>query len=607
MSRDSHNSEPSGWWTYRRLLVYVKAVWPAFLLSLLGFIVYALTQSAFASLMQYLPTAFSSMPTDSADLAGWELALNLDTPEGIRVFLPIALLLIVSLRGIGSYLGGYYITFVARNVVNQLRVDLFEHINLMPGSFFSQNNSSHLVSIITYNVEQVTSAASNAIKVVVREGLTVIALLAYIFYLNWKLSLLFLIVAPLIALIISFASSQFKKYSRRIQTSMGGITQVTTEAIRGFPVVRSFGGVDYENARFRERSGYALRQDLKLARVNEISTPVIQLLTFAAIAALFWLGLDPELRGGMSAGEFLTYITAASLVAKPLRQLSNINAGIQRGIAASESIFAILDQPVERNSGTRTLDAPRGHIECRNLSFRYQAEDAPVLQDINLIIEPGETVAVVGRSGAGKSTLASLIAGFTPPPAGCIFIDGIALEDIRLESLRRHIAVVNQHTVLFEASVADNIAYGELRGASDAAIQRAADDACASEFITQLPAGMATQVNEDANDLSGGQRQRLALARAFLKDARILVLDEATSALDAHSENLIQQALARITEDRTTLIIAHRLSTVEHADRIVVLEAGRVVELGTHAELVASNGAYADLYRQQFNDADTAD
>lgn len=607
MSPGDHGSNAtSGWRTYRRLLVYVKAVWPAFLLSLLGFMIYALTQSAFAGLMQYLPNAFSSMPSDRADLAAWEIALNLDTPEGIRIFLPTALLLIVSLRGIGSYLGGYYITFVARNVVNQLRVDLFRHINCMPGSFFSQNNSSQLVSIITYNVEQVTSAASNAIKVVVREGLTVVALLAYIFYLNWKLSLLFLVVAPLIALIIGFASSQFKKYSRRIQTSMGGITQVTTEAIRGFPIVRSFGGVDYENARFRDRSGYALKQDLKLARVNEISTPVIQFLTFAAIAALFWLGLDPELRGGMNAGEFLTYITAASLVAKPLRQLSNINAGIQRGIAASESIFAILDQPVEQNRGTRTLAAPKGRIECRHLTFRYQPQDALVLQDINLTIEPGETVALVGRSGAGKSTLASLIAGFAPPPAGCIFIDGIALEDIRLESLRRHVAVVNQHTVLFEASIADNIAYGELRGASDEAIQRAAGDAHANEFIAQLPDGMATQVNEDANDLSGGQRQRLALARAFLKDARILVLDEATSALDAHSEKLIQQALARITEDRTTLIIAHRLSTVEHADRIVVMEGGRIVETGSHAELIASNGAYADLYRQQFNETDAS-
>ena len=606
MSIKRHNYKRSDWRTYRRLLVYVKAVWPAFLLSLLGFFLYALTQSAFAGLMQYLPSAFSSIPTESRELASWELALNLDTPEGIRIFLPAALLLIVSLRGIGSYLGGYYITFVARNVVNKLRLELFQHINLMPGSFFREHNSSRLVSIITYNVEQVTSAASNAIKVVVREGLTIIALLAYIFYLNWKLSLLFLIIAPLIALTIGFASSQFKKYSRRIQTSMGGITQVTSEAIRGFPVVRSFGGVDYENARFRQRSGYALKQDLKLARVNEISTPIIQFLTFAAIAALFWLGLDPTLRGGMSAGEFLTYITAASLTAKPLRQLSNINAGIQRGIAASESIFEILDQPVERNTGTRTLDAIRGKIECRHLTFRYRPADVPVLEDINLLIEPGETVAIVGRSGTGKSTLASLVAGFTLPPARSIFIDGIAAEDIRLESLRRHIAVVTQYTVLFEASIADNIAYGELRGASDTAIRQAADDACASEFIEQLPAGLATQVNEDAHDLSGGQRQRLALARAFLKDAQILVLDEATSALDAHSENLIKKALSRITGSRTTLIIAHRLSTVEHADRIVVLEAGRIIETGTHTDLINRNGAYANLYWQQFTDVDAA-
>lgn len=589
----------SGWHTYGRLLVYVRAFWPAFALSIVGFVLYALSQSAFASLMQYLPGAFDSLPQDAAGLSDWERRLGLDTPAGTRRFLPLALLLIVALRGLGSYLGGYYITFVARNVVNRLRLDLFAHLQRLPASYLDQHNSSQLVSLVTFNVEQVTSAASNAIKVLIREGLTVVALLAYLLYLNWKLSLLFLAVAPLIGLIIRFASRQFKKYSQRIQHSMGDITQVTAEALRAYPVVRSFGGVDYENQRFAQRSTYALRQDLKLARVNEISTPVIQLLTFSAIAALFWLGLDPQLRAGMSAGEFLTFITAASLVAKPLRQLSNINAGIQRGIAAAESIFSVLDEPPESERGGRVLSQVRGEIACRNLSFNYPGASQPTLRDIDLSIPAGATVALVGRSGAGKSTLAGILAGLIPAPAGTVRLDDIPLEQIALGELRRQVAIVSQHTTLFEASIADNIAYGELRGASRERIAAAAREAHAMEFIAQLPAGLDTLVSEDASDLSGGQRQRLALARAFLKESAIIVLDEATSALDPESEQLIRQSLARIAGTRTTVVIAHRLSSVENADCIVVMDGGRIVERGRHLELLARDGAYAQLLRHQ--------
>lgn len=601
----SDSPPASGWQTYRRLLVYVKSYWPAFILSIVGFVLYALTQSAFAGLMQYLPGAFDSMASDSAKpLSAWEQFFNLGSPEGIRLFLPLALIAIVALRGVGSYLGGYYITLVARNVIHRLRQDLFAHINTLPGAFFDQHNSSHLVSTITFNVEQVTSAASNAIKTVIREGLTVVALLSYVFYLNWKLSLVFLLVGPPIGFIISLATKQFKKYSRRIQDSMGGITQVSSEAIKGYPVVRVFGGSDYEQQRFDAQSEQTRKQNMKLARVNEIATPFIQVLTFSAIALLFWFGLDPALKGSMDAGAFLAYITAASLVAKPLRQLTNVNAGIQRGIAAAESIFAVLDQVPEPDNGTRALARARGDIEFRNLTFSYTGSEQAVLRNINLSVQAGQTVALVGKSGSGKTTMASLLTRFQQSPPGQLLIDGHPIEEYSLSDLRANIAVVTQQTVLFQDSIANNIAYGELRGASMEAIAQAARSAYAMEFVERLPDGLKTQVGEDGADLSGGQRQRLALARAFLKQAPILILDEATSALDGASEHYVQQALQALTEQCTTIVIAHRLSTIEQADVIVVMDDGEIVERGDHQTLLANDGAYARLYHSQFERGD---
>lgn len=591
--------------TYLRLLAYLGPLWVAFAISLVGFMLYALSQSAFAGLMQYVPSAFDSGPMDSTRvLADWEASLGLDRPENIRNFLPLALVAIVTVRGVGSYLGGYYITFVARHVINRLRLDVFAHINRLPAAYLAERNSAELLSLITFNIEQVASAASNAIKVMVREGLTVVVLLAYLFYLNWKLSLLFVVLTPMIGGIINLASRQFKKYSRRIQDSMGGITRVASEAIRGFAVVRGFGGAESENRRFSERSNYALQQDLKLARVNEVSTPIIQWLTYSAIAALFWFGLDPSLRGSMDAGQFLTYITAASLVAKPLRQLTNINAGIQRGIAAAESVFEVLDQVPERDAGEDPPGRLRGSYELKGLTFRYPGADSDALKDINLHIEPGTRVAIVGRSGSGKTTLVNLLSGLLPAPPGQVFIDGLPLDQLRLSALRRQVAVVSQQTTLFAATVAENIAYGELSGASEAEIWEALEQANAREFVERLPGGLSTLLREAGEDFSGGQRQRLALARAFLKDAPILILDEATSAQDAESEALIEQALARIFVGRTVLVIAHRLSTVEQADHILVLDDGKLAEQGTHATLLNQGGIYARLYQQQLTTPD---
>lgn len=593
--------------TYRRLLGYLGPVTTAFLISMVGFILYALTQAAFAGLMQYLPAAFDGVAPAGLDKAAtglkdWEQALGLDEPENVRNFLPIALIVIVTLRGIGSYLGGYYITYVARHVVNRLRVDVFAHINRLPAGYLAQRNSAELLSLITFNIEQVAAAASTSIKIIVREGMTVIALLGYIFYLNWKLSLLFLVLAPAIGAIIGLTSRQFRKYSRRIQDSMGDITRVAAEAIRGFAVVRGYGGTDAETARFTDRSAYALKQDLKLARVNEISTPIIQWLTFSALAGLFWFGLDPALRGDMDAGTFLAYITAASLVAKPLRQLTQVNARIQRGIAAAESVFVILDEAPERATGELPTRPLRGAFELQNLHFRYPGAARDALADISLQVQAGETLALVGRSGSGKTTLASLLATLLPAPPGQLLLDGQAMESLQLAALRRDIAYVSQHTTLFAATVRENIAYGDLAGADDERIRAALDQANALGFIDALPQGLDTVLREEGDDFSGGQRQRLSLARAFLKDAPVLILDEATSAQDAESEGLIQQALARILEHRTAVIIAHRLSTVEQANRIAVLDDGRLVELGSHEELLERRGLYAQLYQQQLAD-----
>jgi subfamily B ATP-binding cassette protein MsbA len=514
---------------------------------------------------------------------------------------PLLIVLIAAWQGVGSFLGNYFLARVSMGVVHDLRVALFDSLLTLPDRYFDMHNSGHLISRITFNVTMVTGAATDAIKVVIREGLTVVFLFAYLLWMNWRLTLVMAALLPVIALLVVSASRKFRKQAKKIQVAMGDVTHVASEAIQGHRVVRSFGGEDYEQRRFREASSNNMSRQLRMVRTGSVYTPILQLLIYSAMGVLFFLVL--WLRGDASPGELVAYITAAGLLPKPIRQLSEVSSTIQKGVAAAESIFEQLDEPPEADAGTVSRERVGGRLEVRDLSFTYPGGERRVLDGVGFAIEPGQMVALVGRSGSGKSTLANLIPRFYHHKEGQILIDGTDVEDYVLRNLRRHVAVVTQLVTLFNDTVASNIAYGDLAGAPRADIERAAEAAFAREFIDRLPQGFDTLVGENGVLLSGGQRQRLAIARALLKDAPILILDEATSALDTESERHIQAALDRVMSGRTTLVIAHRLSTIERADIILVMDQGRIVERGTHAELLALNGHYARLHAMQFREA----
>lgn len=592
MSDDKRN-EPSaradkpqmtGWQVYKRLIMYIMPYIGVMGLSFLGYVIFAATTPATAAWL------------------GWTIDQVALRNADARIIAPILCVVIVLVRGIGGFLGHYALEHVANHVVHRLRCQIVDQLLTVPVRYYDQNSIGRLVSKVTYDVAQIKGAATNAITVIMREGLTVIGLLAYLFWVNWRLSLVFLLVAPCVAFVVHLATTRYRRYSRQMQDSMGDVTQITNESIKGQRVIRTFNASNYVSDRFTGASERNRRQNMKMVATESTATPLIQLLVAVAMAILIWFALSPELLAASTPGELVSFLTVAGMLAKPIRQLSGVNAVIQRGISAATSIFELVDTPPESDSGTHETSRARGLVEFRDVSFSYQ-DDELVLRNISLRAEPGMTIALVGRSGSGKSTLVSLLPRFYEFSSGEIRLDDVPLLDYKLANLREQIAIVTQDVVLFEGSVAENIAYGIRDQVSAEQIRAAADNAHVSEFAERLPDGFDSQVGDGGTLLSGGQRQRLAIARAFLKDAPVLILDEATSALDTESEQHIQQALNDLMRGRTTFVIAHRLSTIENADLIVVMDKGRIVESGSHGELMALDQHYARLHRMQFAEA----
>jgi subfamily B ATP-binding cassette protein MsbA len=576
------NKSKSSAQIYKRLITYVKPHRGLFAISIVGFLIYSSTQPLFASMMQQIIDTLQSKSREK------------------MYYLPLFFSGIVVIRGIGNYLGSYFLAKVSLNVIHILRCEIFAKYTELPTAHFDANNSGYMISRITHNVGEVAQATTAAVRTVVQEGLTALGLLGYLFYINWKLSLVFLGVVPIIALLVIYVGKRLRMLSKRIQESIGDMTYITSELVNGHRVVRSYGGEEYEKKRFVDSSLYNKGQSLKVIATSAINNQAMQLIIALALAILMYMALF--FMEQASAGSFVGYLTAAFLLPRPIRQLSDANSDIQRGIAAAESLFEVLDEPGELDEGDFQAASCKGALEFRNLTFQYPGANEPALIDITFKAEPGQTIALVGASGGGKSTLANLVSRFYTHNTGKILIDGIEINTYQLANLRKQIALVNQQVTLFNDSIANNIAYGALATATRAEITAAATGAYAMEFVEKLDLGLDTQIGENGVKLSGGQRQRLALARALLKDAPILILDEATSALDTESERYIQAALQKVMRNRTTLVIAHRLSTIENADMILVIDHGRIVERGSHQELIEKNGAYSRLYHMQFND-----
>ena len=593
---------------YGRLLTYAFAYKWSLFLSFLGYVVYSLGNVLLADLTQFLLDSLGGQPMAGlgfvSQASQWIWPPGDKTPtDYARIAVPVAAVVLSLGRALGFFAGSYFMNKVARSVVHVLRTQLFDVLVRAPKAHIDKFSTGELLSKVTFNVEQVSGAASDALKTMLREGLTIIALVSYMLYLNWELTAVFFVVAPAIGLVVHVVGKHFRRYSKRIQNSMGSVTEVTAESLSGLDDVRIYGATEQISERFESVSLFNKQQSLKLAFVQAVSTPIIQTLLALALGALFWFALDPAVLKEFSAGSLVAFITAAAQLGKPIRTLSNIQSIIQRGLAAAEDIFEQLDTELEQNTGGSTLGEVSGRVEFHNIAFRYPGAQSDAISDVSFAIEAGQTVAVVGRSGSGKSTLVKLLARFYTPTEGQITLDGQDIQGIELTNYREHLAFVPQAINLFSDTVAGNIALGSMSDSSREAVIDAAKQAQADGFVSELESDYDTLIGEQGVGLSGGQQQRVAIARALLKAAPVLILDEATSALDNESESLIQTALDASRAGRTTFVVAHRLSTIESADTVLVMDEGRVVAAGSHSSLLEQEPIYRSLHQQGFNDA----
>ena len=567
---------------YLRLLSYLKPFWGIGLLVLLGFGINAATEVSVAKLLERIIEAIQ----------------NKD--QSFTTLFPLLVVLLMFFRGLGLFMGGYFTAVISRNLIFNIRQQVFAKLMRLPSQYYLDNSSGHITAKIMYNVEQLTAASSESLKTIVQQGLITIALLGYLLYTNWRLTLCILIFGPIIGLIIRKASKRMRKLSMQVQSTMGDVNHVVQETVQGNLVVKGFAGQDYEQKRFYESSMENLRRGLKMVVVQQLNSPIVQLIMSIALSIVMYIALRPEILQDTTAGEFVAYITAAGMLSKPIKTLTDVNEKLQRGMAAAYSVFELLDMPEEVNNGT-LKPALKGDVEFKNVNLIY-ADGHHAIHDFNLKVNAGQTVALVGRSGAGKTSLVNLLVRYQEVSSGQLLLDQHDIHDIELNSLRTQISMVNQQVVLFNRTVRENIAYGQLEHVTDEQVIAAAKAAFPHDFIMDLPQGYDTPLGAQGLNLSGGQRQRIAIARAILKNAPILILDEATSALDNESEFFIQQAFDAAMQDRTTIVIAHRLSTIENADCIVVMDKGRIIEQGSHTELMAQRGAYYQLHQRNFEE-----